>query len=131
MAVHPHSSGETFFIFCVGQSLITINAFRASMANQGIPIKPLIGSYQGTTEHSFIARMSDYRHIEPWLNDEESILHIHDYDARDNPRATLLYLKEGTEIDLGRMYPVSREEALAEHSWTYDPVYQRYFVCRG
>ena len=130
MSVHPHSSSDTFFIFCVGQSFVVINAFKASMAKQGIWVKPLIGQYKGAREHSFIAQMSSYQIIGPWLDEEESILHIHSFNSRDVPKATLLYLKEGRREELGRMFPVSRDEALEQHSWTYDPTYNNYFVCR-
>lgn len=130
MTVHPHSSSDTFFIYCVGQSLVMIAAFRAAMIHEGVWAKPLLGKYKGTTEHSFISRMSDYRKIEPWLNEEESILHIHSFDARDVPKATLLYLKEGREEYIGRFMPVSREEALAADSYTYDMVYNNYFICK-
>lgn len=130
MSIHPHSSDASYFIFCVGQDLVTINAFTSAMVNQGITVKPIFGQYNGQAERSFLARMSDYNAIEPWLNDEESILHIHGYDSRDHPKATLLFLKEGRREELGRMYPVSREVALAHDSWSYDPWYNNYFICR-
>ena len=120
MSVHPHSSSETYFIYCVGQSIPVISAFKAAMAHAGIPAKPLLGRYKGQSEFSFISRMRDYDVIGPWLNAEESILHIHSYDARDRPRATLKYLAQGIEHDLGRMVPVSRDEALSQNAYTFD-----------
>jgi len=131
MTIHPHSSSETYFIYCVGQSIHRIAAFKAAMAHAKVPAKPLVGRYKGHDEHSFISRMSDFEAIAPWLNAEESILHIHGYDARDRPRATLRFLAEGREIDLGKMIPVSRDEALSQDSYTYDPTYGAYFVCTG
>ncbi len=130
MTVYPHSSRDTFFIYCVGQSLVVINAFKAAMVDQGVWAKPLYGTYKGTTELSFISLMSDYRKIEPWLREEESILHIHSFDARDVPKATLLYLKEGREEYIGRFVPVPKEEALAADSYTLDLVYNNYFICK-
>ena len=66
MTVHPHSQNETFFIYCVGQSLHQIKAFTGAMAYAKIPAKRLLGRYQGANEHSFISRTSDFEHIEPW-----------------------------------------------------------------
>lgn len=130
MSVHPHSSSETYLIYCVGQSIPVINAFKVAMAHAGIPAKPLLGRYKGQSEFSFISRTSDYDVISPWLNAEESILLIHSYDARDQPRATLKYLSQGIEHDLGRMVPVSRDEAFSQGAYTFDPTYNQYFVCR-
>lgn len=130
VSVYPHSSSDTFFIYCVGQSLVVINAFKSAMAHEGIPAKPLMGRYKGQNEYSFISRMSDYPKIAPWLRDEESILHIHSFDSRDRPKATLKFLKEGRAVNLGRMVPVPREEAIVQDSFTYDPTYDVYFVCK-
>ena len=129
MSIHPHSSSDTFFIYCVGQSIPVINAFKAAMAHANIPAKPLMGRYKGDNEYSFISRMCDYPTIAPWLDEEESILHIHSYDSRDQPKATLKYLKDGREEYLGRMVPVSRDVALTQDAYTFDPTYGAYFIC--
>lgn len=130
MSVHPHSSSDTFFIYCVGQSIPVINAFKVAMAHANITVKPLMGSYKGVTEYSFVSRMNDYPAISAWLDEEESILHIHSFNSRDVPKATLIYLKEGRREDIGHMIAVSREEALAQESWTFDPAYNNYFICK-
>lgn len=130
MSVYPHSSSVTYFIFCVGQNLIRIRAFYHSMRGEGVWVKPLYGSYKGQTELSFIAEMGDYRRIEPWLADEESILHIHSFNSRDQPKATLKFLKEGREEYLGRFVAVPKEEALMHDSWTLDFTFGNYFVCK-
>ena len=129
MSAYPHSSNETYFIYCVGQTIPVINAFKAAMAHAGVPAKPLMGRYKGRREFSFISRMSDYDRIAPWLKAEESILHIHSYDSRDRPRATLRYMQSGREHDLGRLLPVSRDVALGQDAYTYDPTYKTYFIC--
>lgn len=130
MSIHPHSSGDTFFIYCVGQSIVVINAFKVAMVSERTWAKPLMGKYRGQSEYSFISKMSDYPRIAPWLDEEESILHIHSFNSRDEPKATLKYLKAGTEEYLGRMVAVLREEALQHDSWTFDPTYGNYFVCK-
>lgn len=129
MSVFPHSSSATYFIFCVGQNLVIINAFRHSMQAHGVWVKPLLGMYKGAHEHSFIADMADYPYIAPWLDDEESILHIHDFNSRDCPKATLKYLKEGREEYIGRMICVTKHEAMQHSSWTFDFTYGNYFIC--
>lgn len=130
MGIHPQSSSDTYFIFCVGQSLPVIMAFKTAMAHQGIWIKALMGKYNGANEYSFIAQMHHYREISPWLNDEESILHIHSFNSSAEPKATLLFLKEGRQVELGRMVPVSRDEAMRHDSWTFDTQFRNYYVCK-
>lgn len=130
MSVHPQSSRDTYFIFCVGQSIPVIGAFKTSMAHQKIWIKALMGKYKGQSEYSFIAQMQSYTTISASLNDEESILHIHSFNSSAEPKATLLYLKEGREEYVGRMVPVSREEAIQHASWTFDTQFHNYYVCK-
>lgn len=130
MSIHPHSSSVTYFIFCVGQSLITINAFRSSMQDEGVWVKQLYGMYKGQVEHSFIAQMHDYPAIAPWLGGEESILHIHDFNSRDEPKATLKFLKEGRQEYLGRFVGVPKTEAMAQDNWTFDFTYGNYYITR-
>ena len=130
MYSYRNSSSETFFIYCVGQCLHRRAAFISAMAYEGIPAKPLVGRYNGRDEHSFISRMSDYDEIAHWLNAEESILHIHDYDACDCPKATLKFLSLEKEHELGRMVPTSKERALAQNAYTYDPAHKTYFICK-
>jgi hypothetical protein len=131
MTIHPHSSANTYFIYCVGQSLVKINAFKAAMTHSKITAKPLLGRYKGQDERSFISSMSNYDAIAPWLNAEESILHIHSFDARDRPKATLRYLANGAAEYLGRLVPVERSVALRADSYTYDITYKTYFICRS
>jgi hypothetical protein len=130
MSIHPQSSSDTYFIFCVGQSIPIIAAFKTAMVSQGIWFKALMGKYKGQSEYSFIAQMKNYARIGPWLREEESIHHIHSFNSSAEPKATLLYLKDGTEEYLGRMVPVSREEAFTHDSWTFDTTYRNYYVCK-
>ena len=68
--------------------------------------------------------------ISAWLIEQESILHIHSFNSNAEPKATLLYLKEGREEYVGRMVPVSRDEAFRHDSWTFDTQYHNYYVCK-
>jgi hypothetical protein len=127
--IWPQSRSDHYFIFCVGQSLIKINAFMAWAVHNDVLIKPLFGKYKGQTERSFIARMDKIDRIQPWLMAEESILLIGSCNRNGQPRATLKYLATGKRVGLGYMRNVSRETALKQDSWTYCPVTKCYFVC--
>jgi hypothetical protein len=107
-----------------------MNAFKSSMTSLGVWHKPLLGKYKGQLEHSFIAQMHNYNLISPWLDDEESILHIHSFNSSAEPKATLIFLKEGREVYLGRLVPVLHAEALALDDWTYDIQFDNYFICK-
>ncbi len=122
-----HSRGETYFIFCVGQDPVRIAAFISWAFHQQVNIKPLLGKYEGKTERSFIANYRNFKDIEPFLKNEESILVIDRYDVRDIPRARLVY-QNGKEVPLGRLYAVEKETAMQCSSWTYDPLTETYFV---
>lgn len=130
MSILPVSNNEDSFIYCVGQSDDRITSFKRSMKNLGISAIPLLGRYAGQDERSFVSRMSDYNAISPWLDEEESILYIHSPDSHGHPRAVLKFLKDGKEVDLGRMFPVSHDEALSADAWTFDPGADSYFICK-
>jgi hypothetical protein len=99
------------------------------MRGEGVWVKPLLGMYKGAHEHSFIAQMHDYPRIAPWLDDEESILHLHSFNSRDEPKGTLKYLKEGREEYIGRLVNVPKGEAMQHSSWTFDFLYGNYYIC--
>lgn len=139
-----HSSAigaNEYYIFAVGdQTLITEKAFQQWCKNCHINYKPLVGSYAGKTEHSYIIGAADIIAvaIAGWLNKQESILHLGACDSRDRRKATLFYLQEGRDfndpsketVDLGVFQSVSREEAMQQAGWTYDPSIDEYFICK-
>lgn len=127
--IWPHSSAHQYFIFCVGQSIVKSNAFMTFALHQDIGMKPLFGQYKGQPERSFIANLKDYDAIAPWLQAEESILLIGSSNTKGQPKATLRYLATGEEVPMGRLRQVTREEALAEDSWTLCPLTKCYYVC--
>jgi len=130
MSIHPHSSHNQYFIYCVGQSPYQIAAFKAAMATSCVGAKALIGRYHGKYEQSFISNMKHFDLIHPWLSGEESILVIHSFNARDEPKATLHYLSDHRREYLGRMIAVDPDYALSQPAYTYDPLYNNYFICR-
>lgn len=125
--VAPHSRKDQYFIFCVGQNPVRIAAFIGWAFHEKVNIKPLIGMYEGRAERSFIANMNRYPDIEPFLKNEESILVLHSYDARDVPQAKIVY-QNGKEEPLGRLHAVTKEDAMQCVSWTFDPVSGAYFI---
>lgn len=126
--IWPHSRPNQYFIFCVGQDPIKINAFMSWAYHNDISIKPLVGHYNGQPERSFIVDQKNYDAIRPWLKNEESVLLIGRVGRSGNPTAVLYYLKTDQEIDLGELRHVSREEAHSRPSWSYDPLTKCYFV---
>jgi hypothetical protein len=125
--VWRHSTDARYFIFCVGQDPVRIAAFLTWAFHEKVNVKPLIGKYEGVTERSFIANYKHFPAIEPFLKNEESILMLDRYDARDQPRARLVY-QNGKEVQLGKLVAVTKEVALSCASWTYDPATNAYFI---
>lgn len=128
--IWPHSSANQYFIFCVGKSLVKVNAFMAFAVSNDIGVKPLFGKYKGQSERSFIANWSNFETIKPWLEAEESILILGRSNTKGEPLARLHYLSTGENVPLGRMVQVTRDEAMAEDSWTFCPLNKAYYLCR-
>lgn len=128
--VWARSSSDCYFIFCVGQSIIKQKAFMSFAYHGNIGIKPLIGSYKGQTEQSFIANLDDYDRIAPWLEAEESILLLGACNSDNQPEATLKFLATGQLECLGYLTLVPRDVAFAEECWTLDPFTKSYYICK-
>lgn len=128
-SVWVRSTGNRYFIYCVGQSIIKQKAFMAFAYHADIGAKPLFGYYKGQPENSYISNMKHFDQIEPWLEAEESILLIGECNSDNQPKATLKYLKNGHLEMLGHLRIVSKAVALTHDSWTYDPFSSNYYVC--
>ena len=109
--VAPHSINSQYFIFCVGPDPARIAAFISWAFSANVNIKPLVGQYEGRSERSFIANLNSYYDIEPFLKNEQSILVLHSYDARDIPQANLIYQNVIKE-PLGRLLAMGKEQAM-------------------
>lgn len=127
--VWHRSTREEYFIFCVGQSILKQKAFMSFAYHNTIGVKPLLGCYKGQAEQSFISNYKDFLTIEPWLEAEESILHLGGCNSSNEPKATLVFLQTGIKTELGRLRAVSRDYALSCDSWTYDQFTHTYYVC--
>lgn len=127
--VWHHSTRNAYCIFDVGQDQERMSAFMSWANEKGITFKPLIRKGSGRMEHAFVANMDNHAALLPWLGNQESVLVIDRYDARDVPKASLHY-RDGRKEDIGRMVPVSGHTATLCHSWFYDPVMRTYFIIR-
>lgn len=100
---------------------------RAGMSGNVIP---MIGSYKGQMEHSFICNRSDFDLFirgTVYIRGQESVLHV----ASGNKMETHLeFLADGTLVALGSMHEVSREQAMASDAWTYRPDMGVYWVAK-
>lgn len=115
-------------IFCVGQELSRVAAFRAWAAHRRLDVRSLIGCYRGVTEMSFVIGTASYAEVAPWTRAEESVLFLGRGD-RNGARPAKLVFADGRAEDLGHFVTCPRETALSCSSWTYDPVADEYFIC--
>lgn len=121
---------QSYLIFCVGQEEWQIKAFLRFALENGLGFKPLRGCYKGEKERSFITNAADLEWIMPFIQEQESILLLHDYDRADIPRATLVHLQTGQREYLGRFMQGTHEVCKHYDSWTFDPLSGCYFVTR-
>lgn len=97
------------------------------MKNQDLPVLELEGKYNGTEERSILVRGFEHRSIVEKLCKEfnqECYLESH------NDRSTALVYPDGHRESLGTLIPVSRSEAEAVGSWSYNPEVRQYFITK-
>lgn len=119
---------EEFVVFCVGQDMSRIMAFRTWARHRDIGFKSLVGCYRGLMECSFIVKATDFPQVSVWTKEEESTLWVGQVDASGSRPAKLVYADGRTE-DLGHLISCIRDTALQSDSWTYDPASDEYFIC--
>jgi hypothetical protein len=92
------------------------------------PLTMLIGSYKGVLEQSYMIEAQDRKHIEPFIEGQDSILHV---PASTRQPCHLEYLQGDTPTTekLGPMRTVSAEKVLQNDAWTYNPKLNMYFTC--
>lgn len=97
-----------------------------------IPYKPLQGSYEGVQENSWLINrkhFEKFRALCPVVTkEEESFLILEDKDLRNRYKASLLFQETGEIVELGRLQSVSKDRALKEKAWTYDPETNTYYI---
>lgn len=129
---HSSSIGaNAYFIFAVSDDIAVNKAFMGWAAANSIGLKPLLGSYKGKTEHSYIANHDNLGTIARcgWLKDQESVLILGPCNARDQRPAHLYFPKTGNQVQLGVLQSVDRDTALASDGWSYDPSTKTYYIC--
>ena len=96
-------------------------------------MKTLIGSYLGVMEYSFVLNEADFNnHVATmgFTSGQESILKLtNTFNGRTSKRtlASLVY-SSGDIEQLGELKSVSKDDALSEDGWTYDPTTNQYFI---
>ena len=132
--VCTHSSDwfwDRYVVFCVGQSKVRQQAFKAWAYSNGIKFKELVGAYKGVTEASFITNEKNLDAIMPWIVQEESILVLDvpkNLGGGRHVRPAKLIYGDGREVSLPDWRQVHRDYAMDQEAWTYDPQQQAYFV---
>lgn len=109
--------------------LSIFKAFLAECAMRGAVV-PIIGSYKGQTEHSFLCRRDDFEAYirgTAFMQGQESVLHV----ASGNKMETTLEYLDGRPSEfLGCMQQVTYEEAMTHDSWSYRPDINIYWVAK-
>ena len=97
-------------------------------------IKPVIGSYKGQKENSWIisaARFYSSDQVPDWVNachfdGQESVLFL------DGQRGAWLRFAprydESDQVYLGQWRRVTEAEALKREAWTFDPAFGNYYI---
>ena len=109
---------------------------RVAMQKMKGKMKLCIGSYLGQIERSYIVTFDDFMtHISHsgYVDQQESIMVLRD-GYYGKVYASLKYSDIGfpsdglTDLFLGILKPVDKDEAMANDGWTYRPDINQYFV---
>lgn len=128
--VWQRSRPDRHFIFCVGQGEARLQSFMDFAMRESIGVKPLSGMYRGEPEFCYISNVRDYERLIPWFKDQETVLLLGQRNSRNEPRATLQYVKNDMLVELGHLKHMHEAQAKHFRNWLYDPFQDAYFVCR-
>lgn len=103
------------------------------MADQGIPFQVLLGSYKGQLETSFIIPhiRLEAMAVSGYVDEQESILILGAVNQNGTRPARIRFLETGEELDLGSLTRVTKEEALTNDGWTFNPMINSYFTIKA
>lgn len=99
----------------------------ATLKQAGLPVLELQGKYKGNEELSILVDGFEHRATVERLCktfNQECYLESH------NDRATSLVYPDGTRQDVGTLVPVSKQEAEAVGSYSYNPLVDQHFITR-
>lgn len=116
-----HSSGSKAQHFIMATARPEV--FAQYLVTNEIGHKEVLGCYKGVQERAFVLNMDNLGVVfeAGFLTDEESILVLGAYNARDWRKATLYGISSTWERDIGWFRSVPEAEAKAQDAWTYDP----------
>ena len=124
---HSKSHTDNHIIFS-GSDTLTL---ALKLDAQGISYKKVFGCYKGTKEISFVTNAKHFKKILtfPELGNEESILRLSVYDARDRRKAELVYLKEIGRVEyIGQFRSTTKEIAIKQDAYSHDPSTGIYYI---
>lgn len=109
------------------------SAVIALLQNNKINFTELTGMYKGEEEESFLVPLDDFGTVieSGLLDGQESILVLGHKTSQGFRKASIVY-HPGDEppVEAGYLVPATRDEAMVEDGWTYDPLYRQYYVLR-
>lgn len=91
-------------------------------------LPPLLGSYEGETERSYVfeySNLSEYLvllHLAKHTNQESVLL------LDENNESTLLFCESGERVPLGQFKSVDQAKALSQAAWSYSPVDNQFYL---
>lgn len=91
---------------------------------------PMLGSYKGVQEHSFIIDRDDYLASisgTRFMAGQETVLHVADGNKME---CDIEYLADGRIEHLGCLHQVCKEEAMQSDAWTFRPDMNCYWIAK-
>jgi hypothetical protein len=82
--------------------------------------KPLIGSWEGKQENSWIVNADEFDKVRFLLEGEVCVMGLGTANSRNNRPARLVYLESNVSESVGHFVEVSKEVALARPGYTQD-----------
>jgi hypothetical protein len=101
------------------------------LQQNGIAYKDLDGCYEDAEEDAYIVHADDYKALRPILWYERAVLWLSEKnDQFSMDRHAWTVYRDGTPTEyMGLFTRVSKDRALREGSWTYDPIEGAHYVC--
>lgn len=113
---------ENYIIFSLDNDATKEAYFYQWCQSNGISCKIVHGFFEGTYESSFIINKKHMGKLleDKWLSNQKSVLVLGELD-KGQRKAELYDIKSGEYIRQGFFKPTTKEHALKQTAWTYDP----------